>query len=244
MQNKQLKGYVLITGATSGIGYATLKDFHSMGYFVYFTFNRNKDKSIEIERKFPNSQSFQLDLSSNNNIKLFFKRLSKLDVHLDALVNNAAQTNFIDHTKGQELDEDEFLKLTQINLVSTYAMIYHSSKIMNINASVVNVSSVAAFNGIGSNVAYSASKAGIVNLTKSLSRQYKGVIRINAVAPGLLITSLTENFPKEYFENYKKSTSMGKLTEPEDVADVIVSLICTMKFVNGQCIIVDGGCVY
>ena len=115
---------------------------------------------------------------------------------------------------------------------------------MNINASVVNVSSVAAFNGIGSNVAYSASKAGIVNLTKSLSRQYKGVIRINAVAPGLLITSLTENFPKEYFENYKKSTSMGKLTEPEDVADVIVSLICTMKFVNGQCIIVDGGCVY
>ena len=136
-----------------------------------------------------------------------------------------------------------FLEYVQINLVSSYAMIFHARKFMNNNASIVNIASVAAFNGVGSNISYSASKAGIVNLTKSLSKQYKGQIRVNAVAPGLLKTKLTKEFPEKYFDNYKKSTAMGRLASAKDVSDVIVSIVCTMKFVNGQTIVVDGGCV-
>jgi 3-oxoacyl-[acyl-carrier protein] reductase len=243
MRSNSCLGAVLITGATSGIGFATLKEFHRKGYFVYFTFCSSAKKAKEIEKEFRNTKSFQLDLSSNINIRSFFENLSKFNIQLDALINNATQTKFINQEEQDFFDEDAFLNYVQINLVSSYAMIFHARKLMTHGSSVVNIASVAAFNGVGSNIAYSASKAGIVNLTKSLSRQYKGSIRVNAVAPGLLKTKLTKEFPEKYFENYKKSTAMGELASAKDVSDVIVSLVCTMKFVNGQSIIVDGGCV-
>jgi 3-oxoacyl-[acyl-carrier protein] reductase len=243
MKNSSCIGTILVTGATSGIGFAALREFHDKGYFIYFTYCKNVDKAIAIENGFPNTKSLQLDLSSNNNVQIFYKKLAEFNVKLDALINNAAQTEFISQDKQEFFNEDEFLHYTQVNLVSTYAMIFHASKIMDYGASIVNVASVAAFNGVGSNVSYSASKAGIVNLTKSLSRQYKGRIRVNAVAPGLLRTELTKEFPGEYFSSYENSTSMGKLASDKDIADVITSLVCTMKFINGQTIIVDGGCV-
>jgi 3-oxoacyl-[acyl-carrier protein] reductase len=243
MKSEKYTGYVLITGATSGIGLSTLKKFHNKGYFVFFTYKNNENKATQIENAFSNSKSFQLDLSSNSNIKSFFEKFNKLKVKLDVLINNAAQTKFIDSNIENSFDEIDFLENVQINLVSVYAMIFHAEKIMSPASNIVNLASVAAINGVGSNIAYSASKAGIVNLTKSLSKKFKGKIRVNSVAPGLLKSNLTKNFPEEYFESYKNLTSMGRLANADEIADVIISIVCDMKFVNGQCIVVDGGCV-
>jgi 3-oxoacyl-[acyl-carrier protein] reductase len=243
MINEKFTGYVLITGATSGIGLSTLKKFHEKGYFVFFTYKENSHKAVQIENENLNSKSFQLDLISNSNIKSFFENFNKLDIKLDVLINNAAQTKFINPNLNSSFDEEDFLESVQINLVSVYAMIFHAAKIMNSQSNIINLASVAAINGVGSNIAYSASKAGIVNLTKSLSKKYKGKIRVNSVAPGLLKSNLTKNFPEEYFESYKSLTSMGRLASTDEIADVIFSLVCDMKFVNGQCIVVDGGCV-
>ena len=243
MQSKNFTGYVLITGATSGIGFASLKKFHSKGYFVFFTYRNNLNKATQIENEFENSQSFQLDLSSNANVKSFFESFNNLKIKLDVLINNAAETKFINQNINNSFDENDFLENVQINLVSVFAMIFHAEKIMTSNSNIVNLASIAAINGIGSNIAYSASKAGIVNLTKSLSKQFKGKIRVNAVAPGLIKSNLTKNFPLEYFESYKNLTSMGRLATTDEIADVIISIVCDMKFINGQCIVVDGGCV-
>ena len=108
MQSNIYSGYVLITGATSGIGFATLREFHDKGYFVYFTYKKNVKKAVEIEGEFSNTKSFQLDLSSNFNIKSFFKKINKLNIKLDALINNAAQTKFINQDKQNSFNEDRF----------------------------------------------------------------------------------------------------------------------------------------
>lgn len=243
MSKNEIAGSVLISGATSGIGFETLKLFHSRGYYVYFTFKNNRKSAKNIEKNYKNTKSFRLDLSKNINIKNFYQNFKKLNIKLDALINNAAETSFIKSNDKYTLNENYFLHLVQINLVSVYSMIYGSINFLKQGSSIINLSSVAAFNGIGSNIAYSASKAGVLNLTKSLSKQFKGKFRVNAVAPGLLKTNLTKNFPKRYFDKYKDLTPSGKLLDPKDIADVVVSLVCDMKSVNGECIIVDGGCV-
>lgn len=243
MPKTKSKKSILITGATSGIGFETLKNFHNIGYNVYFTYKNNKKKAYEIESNFSNTKSFHLDLSNNNNIKKFFLKFKKLNLRIDVLVNNAAETIFIEKKNVNLFNENDFLYYVQINLVSVYSVIYNSMNLLNRNASIINLSSVAAFNGIGSNLAYSASKAGVNNLTKSLARQFKGKFRVNSVAPGLLRTNLTNSFPEKYFKNYQNLTPQNKLLNPKDIAEVILSLACDMKNINGQCIVVDGGCI-
>ena len=115
MQSNSCVGSILITGATSGIGFATLKEFHNKGYFVYFTFCSSADRAVEIEKEFPNTKSFQLDLSSNINIRSFFKEFDKLNIQLDALINNAAQTKFISQEEQDFFNEDVLVNFSSPN---------------------------------------------------------------------------------------------------------------------------------
>ena len=123
-------GSILITGATSGIGFATLKEFHNRGYFIYFTYFQNVKRALEIEKELPNTKAFQLNLTDNANIRSFFKLFCKLNVHLDALINNAAQTKFVSQDDVKLFDDDEFSYYVQINLVSIYAMIFYFKKLL------------------------------------------------------------------------------------------------------------------
>ena len=126
MSKNEIAGSILISGATSGIGFETLKLFHSRGYYVYFTFKNNKKSAKNIEKNYKNTKSFRLDLSKNINIKNFYQNFKKLNIKLDALINNAAETSFIKSNDKYTLNENYFLHLVQINLVSVYSMIYGS----------------------------------------------------------------------------------------------------------------------
>ena len=108
------------------------------------------------------------------------------------------------------------------------------------NTSIINIASTAGKTGIGSNIAYCASKAGIITMTKSLARSLGPKIRVNSVAPGLVETKMTKSW-KNYHKNTIKKSPMKKETTPDDIANVVISLADKMHLINGECLIVDSG---
>jgi 3-oxoacyl-[acyl-carrier protein] reductase len=107
-------------------------------------------------------------------------------------------------------------------------------------AQVINISSIAALTAVGSNIAYCAMKAGMLNMTVSLARALAPEIRVNAVSPGLTQTGLMKGWVK-YGREQAKKTPLGRLGKPEDVAECVFALASGMGYVTGQNIIVDGG---
>jgi len=109
----------------------------------------------------------------------------------------------------------------------------------NDGGSIINISSIAGVNGVGSSMAYSASKAGVICLTKSLARTLAPEIRVNTIAPGFVDSRWTADWP-EYKEMHEKATPMKRVALPNDVADAAIFLVHS-DFVTGQVIVVDGG---
>jgi 3-oxoacyl-[acyl-carrier protein] reductase len=161
---------------------------------------------------------------------------------LDVLVNNAGWTKYVNDSDLESLPIEDFQKVVRINLESVFSIIKESISLLNNKESnIINISSIAGYNAIGSNIAYCAAKAGVISLTKSFAKILGPNIRVNGIAPGLTNTEMTLNSPEEYYEFQKKITPMNRIAEPNDIAEVALSLVNNMKFVNGKTIVVDGG---
>jgi 3-oxoacyl-[acyl-carrier protein] reductase len=161
---------------------------------------------------------------------------------LDILVNNAGMTHFIDHTRLEELNEDIWDEILGVNLKGTYFCCRAAIPLMQERGggSIVNVTSVAGLSGMGSSIAYAASKAGLNCLTKSLARAFAPQIRVNAVAPGPVLTRWLEPH-MDLVEQQLSLTPMKRAATPEDVADVVVFLATGTTLMTGQVVVVDGG---
>jgi len=166
---------------------------------------------------------------------------------IDALVNNAGATKFADHAKLDALSADDFLRIYSVNVVGTYQMVRACAPAMKQNGrgAVVNVSSIAGKNGMGSSMAYAASKGALNTLTMSLARSLGPEIRVNAVCPGLIDTSWTRAGYGERFaaieQRYKQGSALGRVGTSEEVAAVIVWLIEGAELITGDTIMVDSG---
>ena len=161
---------------------------------------------------------------------------------LEVLVNNAGWTKYIQSNHLETLTEELFNKIININLISVFNCIRSAIPLMDKEDNcIINISSIAGYNGIGSNIAYCASKAGINSLTKSFAKLLGPNIRVNGIAPGLTETDLTKRAPLDYIKNQKNITPLERLATPNDIADVALSIVNDMKFVNGKTIVVDGG---
>ena len=229
---------LFLTGGTSGIGYSILEKFSNKGWKIYSTFNKNKPQTSLLKKKFPNCEFLNLDLFSNKSID---NATSKISGSLDAIILNASSTLFVPKEKFKKLTPLLFEKYVKINLISQYRIIYNLIPKLNKNSNIIMISSIASKNGIGSNVAYSASKAALNNLAKSLTNIFGEEIQINCIAPGLMKTKLTSKFSEKYFKNYKLKTPSKKLTVPQDVAEVAMSICLNFKNFSGQTVFIDGG---
>mmetsp|Transcript_30848 Transcript_30848/g.57532 ORF Transcript_30848/g.57532 Transcript_30848/m.57532 type:complete len:259 (-) Transcript_30848:206-982(-) len=243
---------VLITGASRGVGAATAKLFSRKGCNVVINCSRSVERAAEVAevcKSFGHGVAIvQADVSSDRDCQKLVDQTIKKFGNLDYLVNNAGTTKYaFDHSDLDALESDDFLNIYKTNVIGPYNLIKHAKPylLQSKSPGIVNVASIAAVTGIGSSVAYAASKGALVTMTLSLARAL-GPVRVNAVCPGFIQGEwLQEGLG---IENYNKMKSkientnpLGKTSTAEDIAQAIYFFAAEQQIITGETLILDGG---
>lgn len=232
---------VLITGASLGIGKTLALRLASMGYNLLITYYINKEKSDLLVEEIKNKYqvkcfNIRCDLKKEEDIKKTIDYFKEVIGGLDILVNNAchyADNLFLDKSKN------EFMDVLEVNVVGTFLMSKYAIQIMNENGIIINMAST---DGIDTysiySTDYAVSKAGIIQLTKSMSLIFKGLKTI-AIAPNWVETESTKEMNREYLEEELKRVGQTKLINCDHVVDVIINRINDEKIKSGEVIRID-----
>lgn len=227
---------VLITGASKGIGKATAIYLVENGYEVHGTFNTGKTDADAIGKKY-GITFHQIDLADRDRTLEFAKKMA--DEGFNFLVNNAG---IFELDGWDKLDYSNWDKTLAVNLNAPLVLSREISLKMTKGDAIVNIASTDGMIGAFDGISYSVSKAGLINLTKSMGIQLgpKG-IRTNAIAPGWINTAMVEDAPAE---TSQEMTPLGRNGEPEEIAKVVEFLLSDKaSYVNGETIVVDGGLI-
>ena len=247
-----MKKVALVTGSSSGLGAVTAKMLAGKGWNVAVHYAKGRAgadaTAAECEKLGAEVLVCQGDVSVDADCRRIVEESVKKFGRLDALVNSAGATKFVDHTDLEGLASDDFAHILMVNVLGPYQMIRAAAPHLKAtgDASVVNVSSISGVVAGGSCHAYGASKAALNNMTKSLARVMGPEIRVNAVCPGFMNTPwMSSNLGEERKEIYRKQwqtqTPLQMAAEPEDVAEIILWFIEAAGLVTGQILVTDAG---
>ena len=232
---------ILITGATGGIGNSLVKKFLSLEGSVLAT-GTNSEKLDSLKKEFPNISVLKFDISEHSKIGEFIENANSQLVGLDILVNNAGIT--MDNLSLKMKDE-EWRKVIDINLTSTFYLCKHAIKKMlrNKYGRIVNITSIVGHTGNLGQANYSASKAGMVAMSKSLAIEYaKKNITINCVSPGFIQSKMTDKIVESIKAVLTSKIPMSKLGTGEDVSNTVAFLSSdAASYITGETIHVNGG---
>ena len=232
---------ILITGATGGIGNSLVKKFLSLEGTVLAT-GTNSEKLDALKKEFPNISVLKFDISEHSKIEEFIENANSQLVGLDILVNNAGIT--MDNLSLRMKDE-EWRKVIDINLTSTFYLCKHAIKKMlrNKYGRIVNITSIVGHTGNLGQANYSASKAGMVAMSKSLAIEYaKKNITINCVSPGFIQSKMTDKIVESIKAVLTSKIPMSKLGTGEDVSNTVAFLSSdAASYITGETIHVNGG---
>jgi 3-oxoacyl-[acyl-carrier protein] reductase len=246
---------VLVTGGAGEIGSAICKKFAENGYSVIVTYNSNTQKAEKLleelnkfpvtNNQYPNHSIFQAPTTDAQKVSLLRDFVQEKYGKLDVLVNNAGITTPVPHDDLDGLSDEWIDKIMQTNFRGSFAMV-RAMKDLLLNSAektalIVNISSIAGIYGIGSNVAYCASKAALDSMTRSLARALAPKIRVVSVSPGFVEGEYTKTFDPNFLKNQLDNTPMGRFAMGEDVANAVVAVATTLTFSTGNIITVDGG---
>lgn len=244
----------IITGASSGVGQATAKVLAANGYDLVLAYQSN-EQGVELTKAFCKSERDDVqvvtvkgDIANQEHCDHLVDRALKHFSRVDVLVNNAGTTKFCNHYDLDGLQVEDFERIFAVNTIAPFLLTRAVQKIMKKQGSgvVVNVASTAGLNGIGSSIAYCASKAALLNMTKSLARVLGPEIRINAVCPGFIQGEwLKEGLGDLAYEKIKEKTEaaapLKATTTADDIAEAIWMLIQGPGLMTGEYIVVDAG---
>ena len=236
----------IVTGSAKGIGKGIATEFAKQGATVVINYCGSKEaalKTVEEIKAFGGKAiPYQADISDYEMSKKMMDDIIKEYGAIDILVNNAGITrdNLI-----LRMSESEFDDVIRTNLKGTFNCIKHVTKYMlkNKSGKIINISSISGVNGIAGQANYSASKAGIIGLTKSFAKEMssKG-ININAIAPGFIETDMTKVLNDKYVEEIVNTIPSKRVGRPEDIAKAALFLASDMSdYITGQTLMVDGG---
>ena len=232
---------ILITGGTSGIGLAISKRLFDLGGAVYRT-STTKNKLIKGKNKQNFIETLQVDFSKNLSIKSFFKNIKNIK-KVDILINNAGvnKVNSINL-----INENDWDKIYKINLKTPFLLTKDISKKMMLNkyGRILNISSIFGVIAKEGRASYSASKSGLVGLTKATALDLAPYnILVNSISPGFVLTDLTKKIlTSSEINKLKKQVPLNRFADVEEIVSSILFLIHENNtYITGQNIIVDGG---
>jgi len=237
----------IITGASSGIGAASALALAKRGWSVVVNYSRSEAQAKQVAASCADAIAVAADVAEDAECRKLAQAALDKWGRLDALVNNAGTTKFVPHGDLDGLSADDFLRIYRVNVVGAFQMTRACVPALKASrGAVVNVSSVAAQLGVGSSVAYAASKAALNTMTRSLARSLGPEVRVNAVCPGYVDTPWHHNAlgidrANQVAAHYAAAVPLKDYARPDDVADVITWLIEGARQVTGEAIFVDGG---
>ena len=233
---------VILTGATGGIGNSILEKLISSGATVLAT-GTNEDKLKKIQDNFETVKTLKFDMSLHQEIENFINESFKsLDNKIDILINNAGITK---DNLSIRMKDEEWKKVIDINLTSTFLLSKNVIKKMlkNKKGKIINITSIVGHLGNVGQANYSASKSGIIGMSKSLALEYaKKNILINCISPGFISTDMTDKINIEYQEVLKSKIPLDRFGTPSDIANTVLFLSSEMSdYITGETIHVNGG---
>ena len=240
---KDLNGKnIIVTGASGGIGYSIIEKLDKAGANILASGTRI-EKLNELKNKYVNIKTLRFDISQSNKIDEFVENATnELGGNLDCLINNAGVTQ---DNLAIRMSLEEWKKVIDINLTSTFLMSKYAIKKMlkNKYGKIVNITSVVGHTGNLGQANYTASKAGIIAMSKSLSIEYaKKNININCISPGFIKTAMTDKLDNKFKEAIISKIPSARLGEPDDIANAVVFLCSDQSsYINGETLHVNGG---
>lgn len=230
----------VVTGATRGIGKEIVYQYADSNAVVY-AIGRDKKALAEIDRYAENIHSLELDITQLDSVKKVLMDIYKKENKIDILVNNAGVMN--DALLGM-ISGDMIQEMFNVNVFSVIHMTQFVSRFMKRqkNGCIINIASIVGIEGNEGQSVYSATKGAVISFTKSAAKELaRDGIRVNAIAPGIIDTSLLDNVPEEKMKQRLSAVCMGRIGQPGDIAKVALFLASSMsEYISGQVIRVDG----
>ncbi|MGE0623041.1 MAG: SDR family NAD(P)-dependent oxidoreductase [Pseudomonadales bacterium] len=242
----------IVTGSSSGVGAACARQLAEKGAHVVINYASNADGAeatkAACEAFGVETAVVRADVADDGDCRRLAQTALDRWGRIDALVNNAGTTKFCDHGNLDGLDREDFLRIYSVNTVGPYQMARAVAPAMKQGGrgAVVNVASIAGVMGIGSSIAYAASKGALITLGLSLARVLGPEIRVNTVCPGFIQGDwLEEGMGGERYAATKafleQTTPLRLTTTPDTIAEGVLYFICGADVVTGETLIMDGG---
>ena len=233
---------IIITGATGGIGNSIIKTLSESNANILAS-GTKIDKLEKLKSKYEKINILKFDISKKENIEQFIEDASiKLGGSLDCIINNAGVTQ---DNLAIRMTMDEWNKVIDINLTSTFLLSKFAIKKMlkNKSGKIINITSVVGHTGNLGQSNYTASKAGLIAMSKSLAIEYaKKNININCISPGFIKTAMTDKIDEKFKEIIVSKIPSARLGDPEDIANAVLFLASDLSnYINGETIHVNGG---
>ena len=233
---------IIVTGATGGIGNSIIKKLDEFGVNILAS-GTKIEKLEELKNKFKNIKILRFDISESDKVENFIEDATKeLGGKIDCIVNNAGITQ---DNLAIRMNLDEWKNVIEINLTSTFLMCKFAIKKMlkNKKGKIINITSIVGHSGNLGQANYTASKAGIVAMSKSLAIEYaKKNININCISPGFIKTAMTDKIDDKFKEVIISKIPSARLGEPEDIANAVLFLGSEQSdYINGETLHVNGG---
>ena len=235
----------VVTGGSSGIGAASVRALAEAGATVCVGFNKGRERAEALVASLPPGahSSTRISLEDQAGIAGLPGVIRERHGRLDVLVNSAGFTRPIPHKNLDELDDALFDTIMALNVRGTFAVIRALVPLLreSNNGVVVNISSLSAVTGSGSNIAYCASKAAVDTMSMSLARVLGPEIRVLCVSPAAVATDFVAGRGRDQLELQAKSTPLKRVVEPEDIASAVLACVTHLTTATGTRILVDAG---